>query len=227
MTRRLTGSSSGRSWTRSQVLSATSRAVSAVACAHSMSTSVSSKAASCSEGLPGSMRGSGAVVASFHICVAMTSRLRSSIWSTAGRLPACAAPGGETLEHGERVVRCPGRPAAVADLEVKVVAPARPGAAHTSHVLTHAHLVTGLKRSRAKHVEVHEGVPHLGAPDGDVVAAPAVVAGLHDPAVADRHERRAGRREHVLPLMHVAAPRGAEASVGLAPVHVAAHGEDR
>src|SRR3954447_9896758 len=138
-----------------------SRAVSAVACAHSMSTSVSSNAASCSEGLPGAMRGSGWAVASFHICVAMTSRLRSSIWSTAGRLPARAAPGSETLEHPERVVRLPGRAAAVAHLEMQVIAPAGPGAPHTAHSLTHPHRVALPEPGWAQHVQVHEGLPRL------------------------------------------------------------------
>ena len=54
-------------------------AIAAVACAQSMSMSFNSNAASCSRGSPGGMRGSASVVASRHIWVAITRRLRSSI----------------------------------------------------------------------------------------------------------------------------------------------------
>src|SRR5688500_15439746 len=164
-----------------------------------MSTSRSSKAASCSAGWPGAMRGSGSAVASFHICVAMTRRLRSSIWSTARRLPPC----GEALQYRQGVARLARGSAPGTDLEMEMIAPARTGAADRSYPLAHLHAVAGLEWRRAKHVEVHERVARLHAPDRDVVAAAAVVALLDNPAVANREERRAGRGEHVRPLVHM------------------------
>src|SRR5688572_17944200 len=113
-----------------------------------MSTSRSSKAASCFAGSPGAIRGSGSAVASFHICVAITRRLRSSIWSTAGRLP----PRGEALQYRSRVERLPGGPTPGTDLEVQMIAPARAGAADRSDALAHLHVVAGLEARRPLHV---------------------------------------------------------------------------
>jgi hypothetical protein len=110
---------------------------------------------------------------------------------------------------------------------MEMVAPARAGAADRSDPLAHLHRVARLERGRAEHVQVHEGVLRLGAPDRDVVAAAAVVALLDDAAVANRNQRRPRGREHVLALVHVAAAVRAEASVGLAPVRIRAHGKDR
>ena len=201
-------------------MSATSRAVSAVACAQSMSTSFSSNAASCSAGSPGGMRGSASVVASRHIWVAITRRLRSSIWSTAaqatpgardGRRAAAAAAAGRAALPVVPLPRRTSRWRWSPQHE-----PVQPTAPTRSPVRT---LSADPNARRAQHVQVHERAARLAAPDRDVVAAPAVVAGLDDPAVAHRHERGAGRSEHVLPLVHVPAAPGAEASVLLAEFH--------
>jgi hypothetical protein len=93
------------------------------------------------------------------------------------------------------------------------------------HALTGLDVVAGREPRRPEHVQVHERPPRRPAPDGDVVPAPAVVAGLDDPPVADRDKRRAGRGEDVLPLVHVAAAGRAEARLVLSEVGRAADGE--
>src|SRR5215210_2734165 len=135
------------------------------------------------------------------------------------RLLWARAAGGEPPQQRQRIER-PARCAlAPAHLQVEMVAPAGAGAPHRAHALTALHALANPHAGRMKHVQIDERAPHLAVPDRDVVAAPAVVARLHHATPAHRHERRAGRSEHVLALVHVAAAEGAEASVLLAEVH--------
>src|SRR4051812_28073674 len=86
VTRFFTGSPSGRSCTRSQVRSATWRAVSGVAWLQSRSTSFSSNPTTCSAGSPAGILGRGSFVISRQVLAAISSLLRSSPESTPGRL---------------------------------------------------------------------------------------------------------------------------------------------
>src|SRR5215210_1231462 len=109
-----------------------------------MSISFSSNAASCSVGSPGGIRGSASFVASRHIWVAITRRLRSCIWSTLAQ----ATPG---AHGGQRAV-----------------------AADGSHALAHLDPLADALARRVQHVQVDEGSADLGAPDRHVVPAAAV-----------------------------------------------------
>jgi hypothetical protein len=83
----------------------------------------------------------------------------------------------------------------------------------------------GLSGVGRRNVQVDERAAVGSAPDRDVVAAPAVVALLDHLPGTDGDQRRARRREHVLPLVDVPAARSAEARAGLSKVRVSAHGK--
>src|SRR5829696_5886960 len=141
-------------------------------------------------------------------------------------LPASTASG-EPQQQRQRIERRPRRALATAQLQVELVAPTRPRAANRAHALAAPDANADPRSRRVQHVQIDERAAHSAIPDRDVVAAPAVVSGLDDAAVAHRDERGAGRSEHVLALVDVPAAPGAEAGVLLAEVDPSANREYR
>src|ERR1700754_2405997 len=127
----------------------------------------------------------------------MTSRLRSSIWSTRpgmygspaweGPTPGGRSTLGEPAQLRQRVERAAGRAAPAPHLDVQVIAPAGAGAADRADALSRAHVRPDPQRRRVDHVQVDVGAARVAVPDRHVVAAAAVVALLDDRSLAQAH----------------------------------------
>ena len=157
--------------------------------------------------IAGSIRGRGSAVASFHIWVAMTSRLRSSIWSTPRRLPARGAPGGEALQHRQRVVRAAGR---ATSARASRSAGGRPSTSPCSRRARRAGPSGRRRPAPAARAAACAGTRTCAAPRGS--RSPRSCRGRRRRPSRPRARRGSRpaacrRREHVLALVHVAAAR--------------------